>query len=490
MRVDARAAAVVAALLAAACGPVARLTRPDGDGGWSAARRQDELAARAASAGVRLDAVPAPPVAPAGPLDLAAALALAAHGNRRIAEAEAQVDAARARALQARGRLLPSTTGSGRYTRYTDPLTTTVSLPPQARRLFGGQAPVVVVREDEAATFDGTLAIPLDVSGELRAALRAAQAGYRGERARAWATTLEQQTVVVRAYYELLQAKRLREVTEQTLALDRRQLGIARSRFDAGRLTKNDLLVVQVELSNAEEELVQRDLAIDEARWTFNQAVGLPVDAPTALADVAGRPDVPAVDEALRAAYGANPVLQSLVEEQQRLEAAATAVARGWLPRVSGGGAIDYTTSGIVQPQRVGAGFVGLTWDLGTDTIRAEQLAEARAEVARNRIAVERDLRELEAAVRSAQRATAERLSALHAAEAAVGSAEENLRIRQEQFDAGRAQSDDVLIAQAVLTRQRATLATALYEAHTRRAELQQLMGLPLDGLASSPGTS
>src|SRR5581483_6831294 len=278
----------------------------------------------------------------------------------------------------------------------------------------------------------------------------------------------------------LLQAKRLREVTEQTLALDRRQLGIARSRFDAGRLTKNDLLVVQVELSNAEEELVQRDLAIDEARWTFNQAVGLPVDAPTALADVAGRPDVPAVDEALRAAYGANPVLQSLVEEQQRLEAAATAVARGWLPRVSGGGAIDYTTSGIVQPQRVGAGFVGLTWDLGTDTIRAEQLAEARAEVARNRIAVERDLRELEAAVRSAQRATAERLSALHAAEAAVGSAEENLRIRQEQFDAGRAQSDDVLIAQAVLTRQRATLATALYEAHTRRAELQQLMGLPL----------
>ena len=490
MRVDARAAAVVAALLAAACGPVARLTRPDGDGGWSAARRHDELAARAASAGVRLDAVPAPPVAPTGPLDLAAALALAGHGNRRIAEAEAQVDAARARALQARGRLLPSTTGSGRYTRYTDPLTTTVSLPPQARRLFGGQAPVVVVREDEAATFDGTLAIPLDVSGELRAALRAAQAGYRGERARAWATTLEQQTVVVRAYYELLQAKRLREVTEQTLALDRRQLGIARSRFDAGRLTKNDLLVVQVELSNAEEELVQRDLAIDEARWTFNQAVGLPVDAPTALADVAGRPDVPAVDEALRAAYGANPVLQSLVEEQQRLEAAATAVARGWLPRVSGGGAIDYTTSGIVQPQRVGAGFVGLTWDLGTDTIRAEQLAEARAEVARNRIAVERDLRELEAAVRSAQRATAERLSALHAAEAAVGSAEENLRIRQEQFDAGRAQSDDVLIAQAVLTRQRATLATALYEAHTRRAELQQLMGLPLDGLASSPGTS
>ncbi|HKA31372.1 MAG TPA: TolC family protein, partial [Candidatus Binatia bacterium] len=79
-----------------------------------------------------------------------------------------------------------------------------------------------------------------------------------------------------------------------------------------------------------------------------------------------------------------------------------------------------------------------------------------------------------------------ERLAALDTARAAVGQAEENLRIRQQQFDAGRATSEDVLDAQALLTQQRATLATALYEAHTRRAELQELMGLPLEELASA----
>ena len=42
-----------------------------------------------------------------------------------------------------------------------------------------------------------------------------------------------------------------------------------------------------------------------------------------------------------------------------------------------------------------------------------------------------------------------------------------------------------MLDAEALLTRQRATLATALYQAHTRRAELQQLMGLPLETLAA-----
>ena len=51
----------------------------------------------------------------------------------------------------------------------------------------------------------------------------------------------------------------------------------------------------------------------------------------------------------------------------------------------------------------------------------------------------------------------------------------------------GRATSEDVLDAQALLEQQRATLATALYQAHTRRAELQQLMGRPLAELVAAP---
>jgi outer membrane protein len=462
-------------LLVAGCGAVARVTRPEGDGGWGAERRQKEVATHAAAAGVALEA-PAPEPA-AKPLDLPTALALAARGNRRIAEAEQSVEAARARAFQARGRLFPSTIGSGRYAHYTDALHVNVAKAIPAFPAGG----VFTSREEEFTTFNGTLTIPLDFSGEIRAALRAAQAGYRGEKARLWATTLEQQALVVGSYYDLLAARRLREVTEQTVALDKSQLAVAQSRFDAGRLTKNDLLVVQVVLSNSEQELLRRDLAIDQARWALNEAIGLAIDAPTQPVDVRARPEIPSVDEALRTAHANNPVLVSIIEEQQRLEATETALARGWLPRVAGGGALDYTTSDLILPQAIGSGFVGFTWDLGTDTVRAEQIAEARAGVARNRIELERDLRQLDTAVRSTQRAAAERLAALGTAESAVGQAEENLRIRQQQFEAGRAQSDDVLSAQAVLTAQRATLATALYEAHTRRAELQQLMGLSLE---------
>jgi outer membrane protein len=485
---DARAAQrclVLGLVLATGCGAARVLTRPEGNGGWDPQRRRDELEARATAAAVALDpeALPPEPENVTSPLSLTDALALATSGNRRIAEADREVDAAAARVRDTRGRLLPATVGSGRYTWYTSALRNAVALP--AGLVPGATNPSFVIREQQSGRVNGTTTIPLDVSGQLWKTLTAAQAGYRGERARAWATTLAQKVVVIRAYFDLLQAEQLRGVVEQNIALDRAQVRNAQQRYDAGRLTKNELLVVQVALQDREQQARQRDLDIDRARRDLNEAIGRPVDAPTAVVDVADRPSLPSVDDALKDAFANNPVLLSLVEEQQRLEDTATALARSRLPRFEGGATADWTSEQILQPQGIGSGYVGFSWDLGTDGRREAQLAEARIQADRNRLAIERELRELESAVRDTRDAAAERLAALDTARAAVGQAEENLRIRQQQFDAGRATSEDVLDAQALLTLQRATLATALYEAHTRRAELQELMGLPLEELAS-----
>jgi len=466
----AEVAGLILCALLAACGVGARFVRPEGDGGWTDTRRAEEVA--------RSTAIHAAPSAT--PLTLAAALALADAGNPRIAEAENELDEARERVWQARGRLFPRTTGSGRYTWYTDPQRVTV---PAGVRIPGFSG--ITIREAEVGNVNGTLTLPLDVTGELTQALSAAQAGYRGERARVWATRLEEHVLVVRSYFALLEAERLREVTRQTIATDRQQLENAHRRFDAGRLTKNELLVVDVAVRNAEQRLLERDLAIDQARWALNQATGLPVDAPSEIADVHERPTLPDLDDALRIARAENPAVIAVLEEQQRLEASTRALERGWLPRLSTGGTVDYTTQTIVQPQTIGGGFVGFDWDLGTDTRRAAEIAEARLAADRNRRRLERELRALEAAIRGAHRATEERLAALGAAEAGVGQAEENLRIRQDQFAAGRATTDDVLDAEALLAAERATLAGALYQAHTRRAELQQLMGRPLDDVVA-----
>lgn len=489
MRNAERAAVVLVLPLAVAlagCGPVAILTKPEGDGGWSAERRRSEMAARAAAAAVPLDGIEVGnPALDARPLDLPDVVALAAQDNRRVNEAQYALAAAGARVRDARGRLLPATTGTGRYSWYTDQLTTSVELPPGLLPP-GTVPPVVAIREREVGRVTGTLTVPLDVTGELWTALRSAQAGYRGETARLWATTLAEQVVAIRAYFGLLEAQRLRVVTRERIAAQDEQRRTAQARYDAGRLTRNELLVVQVARSEVQQELVARELAVDQWRWALNDAIGRPIDAPTTVQDVLGEPLLPSVETALADAFAHNPVLAALIEEQQRLEAAASSLARGRLPRFEGGGSIDWTTEEIVQPDTIGGGFVGFTWDLGTDGRREARIAEARIQSDRNRVATEREMRALESAVRQTRRAVEERLAALTAARTAVSQADENLRIRQQQFGAGRATSEDVLDAETRLALQRATLASALYQAHTRRAELQQLLGLPLDALAAT----
>lgn len=466
--------------------------RPEGGGGWTAARRSEELGRIAGRAGVSFTAEAPARAAPSPrprPLDLAAALALAAEGNRRIALSDRQVAAAAEQVRDARGRLLPATVASGRYTAYTDAQRNRVQFP-AAGPAQGAPPASIRIRDPELATLNGTMTLPLDLSGELRHALAAAQAGYRGERARLWAVTLDQQLAVVRAYFQLLEAERLREVTEQNLALYHTQLAHAEAKFRGGRLTKNELLVVQVALQQAEEERQQRDLTVARARWALNQTIGVDVNAPTEPADVAERPQVPAVEEALRAAYDENPLLRSLVEERQRLDETLRSLERSRLPRLSAGGGIDYSSSDLLEPRDMGSGFVGFSWDLGTDQRREAEIAQARIATERNRLEIELELRDLETQVRSAQQAAHERLAALAAAETAVAQAEENLRIRRQQFDAGRASSEDVLDAQALLSAQRSVRASALYQGHVRLAELRSLMGVAAAAVPAAGGST
>ena len=202
----------------------------------------------------------------------------------------------------------------------------------------------------------------------------------------------------------------------------------------------------------ASSELRQRDLAIDRARWTLNEAIGRPVDAPTARRRRR---------RASRRCRRSTSAARRLREQPGAARAASRssngsrtprrALARSRLPRFEGGGAdrLDQRRRSS-QPQRRSARASSASPGTSAPTAGARRSSPRRASrPSSNRLAIERELRELESAVRDTRDAAAERLAALDTARAAVGQAEENLRIRQQQFDAGRATSEDVLDAQA-----------------------------------------
>ncbi|HYC00499.1 MAG TPA: TolC family protein [Candidatus Limnocylindrales bacterium] len=496
------------------------LTRPEGDGGWSEQRRAREIerASLLSQPPVRVDsagdvtadragaaigdaarrrddggtdgggaASDAAAIAASAPIDLATALDLASRHSRGMAIAAAGETMAARDVAIARAPLLPSTTVRGNYAWFSDELGNTVALPFALPGPTPTDSFTVAVREEDFGSVTAAVRLALDVSGELRHGLASAQASYRAERARRWATQLEEERAVVQAYLALLEAEGLREVAATTVELQRQQLEDADARARVGQLTRNGVLVVQVALTTSRQLLMRQELAVAHARRSLNRTIGLPVDAPTRVLDVAGAPRLPRVEDAVAAARQASPVLASLLEEIQALEERRTSLVRARFPRLGATAAYDATSAEIVQPQHYASATLGLEWDLGTDLGRESQIAKLDAASRRARLVLDRSWRDIELLVRGAHDAATERIAAAGSAAEAVEQAQENLRIRQEQFELGRATSEDLLDAESLLTRQRVTLATALYQAHARRAELQQLMGAPLADLLA-PG--
>lgn len=472
-------ACLLISCLATACTALS----PAGTGGPDAAERQRQLARASALAA----STPVSPGhdAPAVPstLDLAAALDLAARHNRSIAAAGAAVDMAAGDVAAVRAALLPSASVKGGYNWYSDEQTNSIALDPS---LFppGTELPSVTVRQQDFASVSAAARLAIDLGGELRHALGAAQASYRAESARAWATRLDEEKNVAAAYFGLLEAESLRDVGRQTLALHERQLADATSRYDQGRLTRNGVLVVQVAVTDARQVLLQLDNRVAVARRELNLATGLDVGAATAARDVSGRPGLPSLDEAVTAVSSRNPVVTGLLEDVRAADERLTSIRRARLPRFSATAGYDATTADILQPNDYASVGVGVEMDL-VNLRREGEIARLDAAATRTRVLMDRTVRDLEKLVRDSHDRLRERLAAIDAAAAAVAQAEENRRIRQVQFDEGRATSEDLLDASQLLVRQRAMQATALYQAHIRRAELQQLMGEPLAALAT-----
>lgn len=468
------------ACVASACAALG----PAGRGGWDTAERQQQLARAAAlSSPAPAEAAPAPTS-----LDLATALDLAHRHNRSIAASGAAVDMAAGDVAAVRAALLPSAAVRGTYSWYSDEQTNSVALDPSLLPP-GTTAPTVTVRQQDFANVSAAARLAIDLSGELRHALGAAQASWRAESARAWATRLDEEKNVAAAYFGLLEAESLRDVGRQTLALHERQLADASSRYDQGRLTRNGVLVVQVAVSDARQVLMQLDNRVSVARRELNNVTGLAVGAPTAARDVAGRPDLPPLDDAVAAVAARNPVVTGLLEEVRAADERLTSMRRGRFPRFSATAGYDATTADVLKPADYASVGVGVEMDL-VNLRREGEIARLDAAATRTRLVLDRTSRDLEKLVRDSHDRLRERLAAIDTAVEAVAQAEENRRIRQVQFDEGRATSEDLLDASQLLVRQRAMQATALYQAHARRAELQQLMGEPLSALESEDSPS
>jgi TolC family type I secretion outer membrane protein len=396
------------------------------------------------------------------------AIALANHPT--LKSAQASVDAARSRVWQAVSGYLPAVSGSYVARRRktstgietgTDEGTATQTRTSSFYRTGVGFTQVL---------FD---------FGQNLAAIRAARAEERSLRAD-WTT--EEQTVVFnvkQAFFNILAARRLLAVADETVAQTDKQLEDAVGRHDVGLAPRFDVTRAQVQLANAElNQLTARNnLAV--ARETLRNALGLDAPLDFELVDSLETSPVPLSEEAaVTAAYAQRPELQSIRELQIAADEQIAQLQRDYLPRVSSDG--SYRWAGSMYPLQD-------NWDVGAQVsvsifnggLTTAQLAEARANLNK----LEFDERTLAQSIALEVRQAV--LDATQAGEridvAAKGAAQarDNLEVAEARYQTGVGNIIELTDARAALATADAESVRALYDYQIAIAALERATGAP-----------
>ncbi|HEY4305528.1 MAG TPA: TolC family protein [Gemmatimonadaceae bacterium] len=286
-----------------------------------------------------------------------------------------------------------------------------------------------------------------------------------------------------RAFYDNLRANDLVDVAKARVAQGERGLRYATARIRAGTTTKSDELRARLELTSGQQQLVAALDTLSTTAYSLGRLVGSngPVGAQHS-ADEAPRALVLSDSEVVRLAIQSSPSVRAANAADEANRALTRSARATYVPglRVTGGynWANQTTLVGGVHPGWSVA--LGSSYPLFNGFQREDAVtrADVAAEVSRvNSLDVTRQTR-AEAARLLAGLRFADRNISL--AQEAVKSAQEDLRVQNERYQAGISTELDQLTSELALTQTQLSLVAARFNYSITRAQLEALVGRQL----------
>ncbi|HYE79938.1 MAG TPA: TolC family protein, partial [bacterium] len=413
------------------------------------------------------------------PVTLGEALAIAMEANEGLRAHRALIEAAEGglRAARASYWFSLDATYRGRQTNtFPDP---DLSQIPGGEDIAGSFS-----QEDWINTLEFALVQPLPVFGTQRLIVRAADLELGRQEAVFVEQAQELRQRVVSAFYRAQLAQRALEVREAEVDRNETNLGLARSRFEAGVSPRFDVTRAEVQLLNARDSLIQARRGAALALLAFQDLLGgeeayVPGATETAEASVPVLPrewDPMAVTDAVALAQRNRPeILQLRLAEDLRSTELSLTKRR---PSLGLAGTLNYSDQ---ESSFTGANSTTIAlqmtiplWDGGRDRGEIQQ-GEAEQEAIRiNLEAAEQGIAlEVQDAVMALQEAAARLETARRTEEQAA----EALQMAQAGFDEGVLIYLDLLTAQHELTAAQLNRLNAATDLAVAEAELVRALG-------------
>lgn len=208
-------------------------------------------------------------------LTLQDAVAIALYTNREFAHAAAALEQAQGRTSQARSALNPVVSANANLTGYDAPTVANFGA------FFGsGQAgaaaiPPVTITPQFFPVLTATLALPLDVSGTLRAAI--SQTQFQEVAARIDINRVRNDVVynVKNAFYNVLRAQAQIAVATDSLNNALSRLNDANKNYAAGTAPRFDVISAQRDVANAQQDLINARAQLSVNLAALKNTIGL-----------------------------------------------------------------------------------------------------------------------------------------------------------------------------------------------------------------------
>ena len=284
------------------------------------------------------------------------------------------------------------------------------------------------------------------------------------------------------AYFTILQTKNLVEVNQQSVSNLQEHLNSVQAKYDVGVVAKSDVLRAEVELANAQQNLIKAQNNYDLAVAGLLNTMTIDPGTELALTDTLSYNKYDkTLDDSLQAAQTRPDVAQA--EENVKISETAVKMAKsGKLPSVSLSASNGW--NGSVLP---GSGdddwSVGLSaswsiFDAGSTSAKVKQ-ADASLDKAKEQLVQVKNSAALE--VRQNYLSMQEAEKRIDTNKVAVGKAEEDLVIAREKYNAGVGTNLDVIDAQLALTQAKTNEIQALFDYNVNVAKIDKAIGLKAD---------
>ena len=336
-----------------------------------------------------------------------------------------------------------------------------------------------------------TLTMPIYTGGQLEGAIKAADLAMNANELGLELCKQQVKAATMSAYYQALQAKNQIKVAQDSVNTLTEHLKNVNAQYTVGTVAKSDVLGTQVQMANAEQNLINANNSYDVAIASLNNVMGLPTDTELNLTDSLDYNvyEIP-LEECTAYARSNRPDVLIADYQVAIAEAGVQQAKAGYMPKVSAQASKSWagedpfgseeTDKRYAQNNNWTAGVV-LSWDIWDNNVTQSKVNQSKAAVAKAEAAAENTRQSGDLEVRTAYLNLKAAEKSINTTQVAVDKAQEDYKIAQVRYAAGVGTNLDVMDAEEKLAQAQTNYYTALYNYNSSKAALDKAMGIMVD---------